>query len=231
MATPRTAVKVIAMTQERRGHGISTAAFFLGQTLANQHVPVLLADLTGRHTRMKALKQSGPTPRLVIWTPPAAAMRDTPAMLAQARAEVAGKASVILLDADVATLDTILGHSPTPPFDYVIVGAEHTPEGEKSAQRTAARFEALRDRNKVGVVFTRVSSEDTKEIPQQTDEGLPVLGHYPADYRLAMADDYSAITTQVSTPHQPYLAAVMRLATLLIRLVPLMRVEVASSAS
>jgi CO dehydrogenase nickel-insertion accessory protein CooC1 len=150
-------------------------------------------------------------------------MRDIPATLEKARAEIAGKASGMLLDVDLTTLDHLATQGNLP-VDYLVVGVEHTPEAEKAVDRATAKFESLRDRNRVGVVFTRVSAENAEDLPDQTEDAhLPVLGYWPADYRLATADEFSASGPQQAQPHQPYLSAIARLASLLIRLAPLTR--------
>ena len=38
----------IALTQEHRGHGVSTAAYYLGRVFIAQGLRVLLVDMTGR---------------------------------------------------------------------------------------------------------------------------------------------------------------------------------------
>ncbi len=217
-------VKVIAMTQERRGHGVSTAAYFLGQALAQQQVPVLLADLTDRHTHLQLLSARFPPHQMVVWSPRPQAMRDMPAMLTQARAQVSGKASAIMLDVDVPTLDGLLLGTRTAGVDYLLIAAEYTADGQKSLDRVAARYETLGARDRIGVAFARLSRDESEELPAQTNGKLPVLGYWPADYRLAMVDDYQSAPSGIAQePHQPYLAAITRLATRLIRLVPLAR--------
>src|SRR5258707_6865362 len=47
--------RCVALTQEHRGHGISTAAYYLGRELVAQGLRVLLVDLTGRRARLSSL--------------------------------------------------------------------------------------------------------------------------------------------------------------------------------
>ncbi len=223
-----TSVKIVIISQEHRGHGISTAAYFLGQALAQRHVPVLLGDLTERHGRLPSLNKQFPTRNLVLWTPPAAAMRDLPALLRKARAEVTGKASCILVDADLTLLDALAGaDEELRMVDYLLLAIDHTAEGEKSADRLANRFLPLRDRSRIGLAFARIppNEEEIADLPEQTDDLLPILGYWPADYRLATADDMLAAGTAFPEPHQAYLDAIARLATRLMRLVPLTKIE------
>ncbi len=218
-------VKIIAMTQPYRGHGVSTATFFLGRAMVQQHVPVLLGDLTGRHTRVTHLNDHFPTKKLVTWFPPAPAQRDLPGLLRQARAEVTGKASCILLDVDQIALEGYAEDFARVGIDYLIIASEFTAEGEKTADRLAQHYGDQLERERIGVAFARISNEEIAELPLRTDGGLPVLGHWPADYRLATSEDDMAAGGLPAEPHQPYLAAIAQMATRLIRLVPLARIE------
>lgn len=219
-------VKIVALTQEHRGHGITTAAYFLCQSLAQRQVPVLLTDLTGRHDRLPVLQKHFPTRNLVLWTPPTPTMRDLPALLRKARSEVTGKAAVILLDADLTALDAIAAaDEEVRAIDYLLLATDYTADGEKAADRLATRFQALRDRNRFGLAFARIAPEEIGELPEQTDDLLPILGYWPADYRLATSDDLVTAGTTLPEPHQLYLDAMARLATRLMRLVPLIKLE------
>ncbi len=222
MATPATSVKLIALTQEHRGHGISTAGFFLSRALATQHIPILLADLTGRHSRLAELNEQFPTPRLVVWAPPQG-IRDVPALIARMRGEIAGKARGIVLDADLSTLEKLIDAPHDAMLDYLVIATEPTPERQLGVTRVAERFEDLHTRQRIGVVFARVSNQQTEDMPQETESGLPILGYWPADYRLATAEDYSAADALTSEPSQAYQAALTRLASSLIRLTGLNR--------
>lgn len=220
------AVKVVALTQEHRGHGNTTAAYFISQALAQRQIPVLLGDLTGRHTRLPLLHKHFPQRNLVLWVPPAAALRDLPALVRKARSEVAGRATCILLDADLTALETLATvDEELRTIDYLLVAEDYTTEGEKAADRLAARFEPLRERNRFGLAYARIAPEERAELPEQTDDQIPILGYWPADYRLATADDMLATGTSISEPHQTYLDAMTQLATRLSRLVPLSKLD------
>jgi hypothetical protein len=221
-------VKIVIISQEHRGHGTSTAAYFISQALAQRQVPVLLGDLTGRHGRLPVLNKQFPARNLVLWTPPVAAMRDLPALLRMARAEVVGKASCIVLDADLTALDTLVTtDEELRSLDYLLLAIDHTTEGEKTADRLANRYLPLRDRNRIGLAFARIPPVEAQiaDLPEQTDAQLPILGYWPADYRLATADDLIASGTSFPEPHQAYLDAMTRLATRLMRLVPLTKMD------
>src|SRR5271166_914646 len=126
MATPATSVKLIALTQDHRGHGTSTASFFMCRALAMQHIPILLADLTGRHSRLAELNQQYPTPRLVVWAPPQG-IRDMPGLVARMRSQIAGKARAIILDADLSTLEKLIDAPRDALLDYLVIATEPTP--------------------------------------------------------------------------------------------------------
>jgi hypothetical protein len=220
------AVKVVALTQEHRGHGTTTAAYFLSQALAQRQIPVLLGDLTGRHTRLPLLHRHFPTRNLVLWVPPPAAMRDLPALVRKARSEVTGRATCIVLDIDLTALETLATlDADLRTIDYLLVAEDYTTEGEKAADRLAARFAPLRERNRFGLAFARIAPEERTELPEQTDDQLPILGFWPADYRLATADEMAATGTAIPEPHQAYLDAMTQLATRLARLVPLSKID------
>ena len=217
--------KIVILTQEHRGHGVTTASYFLGQALAQRRIPVLLVEMTGRAGRLPQLNHHFPTRNLVLWTPPTSALRDIPALLTKARAEVGGRASCLLLDADLATLDAL--HAADEEMrlaDYVLLAADHTDEGEKNAERLANRYLALRERNKFGVAFARIADDTIEDLPEQTDDQLPILGFWPADYRLATSDDLTTASAITPEPHQPYLDAIAAIATRLTRLAPLLRI-------
>jgi hypothetical protein len=216
------APKIIIITQEHRGHGVTTAAYFLGQALAQRGIPVLLADMTERTGRLPQLNRHFPTRNLVLWSPPASGQRDLPALLMKARSEVAGRATCLLLDADLAMLDTLqTADDDLRLVDFVVLATEHTIEATKGAERVANRYPALRDRHKFGLAFARIPGTDTAAIPDMTEDELPILGYWPADYRLATSDDVASAI--VPEPHQPYLDAINALAIRLARQTPLLR--------
>ena len=214
--------RCVALTQEHRGHGVSTALYYLGRVLVAQRLRVLLVDLTDRRQRISALMARGPVKNLVLWTPALARPQDVAPALDQARRQTAGRADVILLDIDAALLERAGGFALG--IDYVIAVAEHTAAGQESADHIA---EHLHDeeppRGRVGVVFSRVDAA-AGELPTQTaTRHLPVVGSYPADYLLAGGDAYSLKGGDASWPHDSYLNALLRLGQHLERIVPLRR--------
>jgi hypothetical protein len=213
---PSVPVKVVALTQEHHGHGVSTAAYFLAAAFARQQVPVLLADLTGRREHLHQLSARLPAHNVVVWSPPTRALHDVPTLLTRVREQVQGKATCVLLDIDRVALD-----ERATGIDYLLIACASTPEAQKSADRLALEVPSLHERDHIGVVFARVGPEEESELPSTTPEGLPVVGFWPADYRLAMAEEDSTVTP--GEPQQSYLGALARLAARLIRLVPLSR--------
>lgn len=214
--------RVVALTQEHRGHGVSTAAYYLGRVLVAQGLRVLLVDLTDRRARVMSLIQRGPVKNLVYWAPPAPRPREVAALIARARAETAGKADVILLDIDAAMLERAGGFAVG--LDYVVIVTEPAETGLRSAERVAERLGPSGAARRVGVVYARVQAQTAADLPTQSEQRhLPVLGHYPADYLLAGGDAYSLKGSAPSTPHDTYLFALMRLGQGLTDLVPLVR--------
>lgn len=215
--------RCVALTQEHRGHGTSTAAYYLGRVLVSQGTRVLLVDLTGRRMRLASLMAHGPVKNLVLWTPPVAHPRDVQPALEQARQQTAGKADVILLDIDAAFLERAGGFALG--IDYVVTVTEHTPAGQEAADRVAERLhDEQPPHGRVGVVFSRVDAPTASELPTQTEtRHLPVIGYYPADYLLAGGDAYSLKGSAPSWPHDSYLYAMLRMGQKLAQMVPLQR--------
>jgi hypothetical protein len=216
--------RCVALTQEHRGHGISTAAYYLARVLVSEGLRVLLVDVTGRRARLQALVGRAVVKNLGLWSPPIARPADLAPLLDQARRQTAGKVDVLLLDADAALLER--ADALRAGVDYVLVVAETSDGGQVAADRIAER---LRDvpppLGRVGVIFSRVEPDLADALPAQTeDRHLPVLGHFPADYLLAAGDDYSLKGGEPSWPHDKYLAAMLRVGRGLTRLVPLQRV-------
>ena len=214
--------RCVALTQEHRGHGVSTAAYYLGRVLVAQGLRVLAVDVTDRRQRISTLMARGPMKNLVLWTPPLARSQDVGPALDQARRQTAGRADVILLDIDAALLERAGGFALG--IDYVVAVAEHTEEGQESAERIAERLhDETPPRGRVGVIFSRVDAAGG-ELPAQTaTRHLPVIGSYPADYLLAGGDAYSLKGGDASWPHDSYLYALLRLGQQLERIVPLRR--------
>lgn len=214
--------RCVALTQEHRGHGVSTAAYYLGRVLVAQGLRVLLVDVTDRRQRISALMARGPMKNLVLWTPPLARPQDLGPALEQARRQTAGRADVILLDIDAALLERAGGFALG--LDYVVAVTEQTEAGQESADRLAEHLhDAQPPQGRVGVVFSRVDAAGG-ELPAQTsNRHLPVIGSYPADYLLAGGDAYSLKGGDASWPHDSYLYALLRLGQHLERIVPLQR--------
>lgn len=217
--------RCVALTQEHRGHGVSTATYYLGRVLVSQGLRVLLVDLTGRRGRLASLMARGPLKNLVLWMPPVAHPQDVLPALEQARRQTAGKADVILLDVDASFLERAGGF--TLGIDYVAAVTEHTPAGQEAADRIADRLhDEEPPHSRVGVVFSRVDAPTATDLPPQTEtRHLPVIGYFPADYLLAGGDAYSLKGGEPSWPHDSYLYAVLRLGQKLIQMVPLQRLS------
>lgn len=215
--------RCVALTQEHRGHGVSTAAYYLGRVLVSQGLRVLLVDLTGRRGRLASLMARGPMKNLVLWTPPVTHPRDVQPALELARRQTADKADVIVLDIDAALLERAGGF--TLGIDYVVTVTEHTPAGQEAADHGAERLQdEPPPHTRVGVVFSRVDAPTASELPAQTEtRHLPVIGYFPADYLLAGGDAYSLKGGKPSWPHDSYLYALLRLGQKLAQMVPLQR--------
>lgn len=216
--------RCVALTQEHRGHGVSTAAYYLARVLVSEGLRVLLIDLTGRRSRLQGLLARGPAKNLGIWTPTTPRPTDLRVILDQARRETRGRVDVLLVDADQALLEHAGGLAAAG-LDYVIAVVEPTDAGQTTAERVGLRLgDDLPPYGRVGVVFSRVDATTVEELPEQTaHRKLPVLGYYPADYLLAAGDEYSLKGGEQSWPHDTYLYAMLRLGRTLVRLVPLHR--------
>lgn len=217
--------RCIALTQEHRGHGVSTMAYYLGRVLVAQGLRVLLVDLTGRRARLSTLVSRGPIKNLVLWAPPLARPDDVRPVLEQALRQTAGRADVLLIDVDAALLERAGGLALG--LDYVVAVAEMTAAGQDAADRIAQHLgDDLPPHGKVGVVFSRVDTPSAESLPEKTENrGLPVLGYFPADYLLAGGDAYSLKGNESSWPHDTYLYALLRLGQKLKQLVSLSRVS------
>jgi hypothetical protein len=220
--TPRFA-RCVALTQESRGHGVSTAAYYLGRVLVAQGLRVLLIDLTGRRARLASLVSRNPVKNLVLWTPALARPLDVCSALGRARRETAGKADVMILDVDASFLERAGGFALD--LDFVIAVADSTDTGHVAVERVANRLhDQPPPHGRVGVVFSRVDPPSAAELPEKTaHRGLPVLGYYPADYLLAGGDAYSLKGNEPAFPHDSYLQALVRVGQKLIQIVPLAR--------
>ncbi len=212
----------VALTQEHRGHGVSTAAYYLSRAFVEEGLHVLLGDLSQRPSTLEALARHDPIKNLVPWTPPPVAPRDLPRLLLSARHRTAGLADVIVLDTDINLLEGAGGLAAG--LSYIVLVVEHTAEGESDAERLARRLGGeTGGRNRVGVVFSRVEVPAADELPRRLESGVPVLGWLPADYLLAAGEAYSLKGGTPAHPHEAYLSALTRLAQSLMRSVPLQR--------
>jgi hypothetical protein len=223
-------VRCVALTQEHRGHGVSTAAYYLARALVSEGLRVLLVDLTDRRARLHALMARGPVKNLGLWSPPISRPEDLGTLLAQARRQTAGKVDVLLLDADAALLERAdaLRHG----VDFVVAVTEASEGGQDAADRIAERLgDEQPPMGRVGVIFSRVDATLMEDLPEQTDRRhLPVLGYFPADYLLAAGDDYSLKGGEPSWPHEKYLLALRRIARALKSLVPLHRLTLGGAS-
>ena len=220
----------IAVTQTHRGHGTSTAAYYLGRTLVSLGLRVLLVDLTNRHDRLLSLARRGPVKNLVLWTPSLGRARDVAPALQQARMQTAGKADVLLIDTDAALIEEIGLESLS--LHYTCILTEPAEKGQEAADSLAERLrDAEPPYGHAGVVFSRVDAPAASELPQQTaGRHLPVLGYFPADYLLAGGDAYSLKGDESTWPHETYISAITRISQKLARIVPLERATHSSSA-
>ncbi len=216
--------RCVALTQEHRGHGVSTAAYYLGRVLVSQGLRVLLVEATGRRARLQSLMAQNPVKNLVLWTPHIAQPHDLQPALERARRETAGRADVLLLDVDAALLEHANGLDLG--IDYVVAVTEPTPTGQAAADHIAHHLgDAQPPHGRVAVVFSRVDAPSAGELPERTEQRhLPVIGYYPADYLLAGGDAYSLKGGESSYPHDTYLYALLRLGQKLTQIVPLERI-------
>jgi hypothetical protein len=219
-----TAPCCVALTQEHRGHGVSTAAYYLGRVLIAQGLRVLLVDMTGRRACLNALFAQGAVKNLVYWAPSVGNLQDVKSMLSRARTETTGHADVILLDIDAALLEHSGGFSAG--VDYVVAVTEATEAGQLAAEKIAERLgDEHPPHGRVGVCFSRIDAPAASDLPERTSRrSLPVVGYYPADYLLANGEDYSLKGGETSPPHDTYLFAMLRLGQKIIQLVPLLKV-------
>jgi hypothetical protein len=206
--------RCIALVQLRRGHGVSTAAYYLARALVERGLHVLAGDLSQRPATLIALAQHEPARNLVPWRPAPVHPPDLARTIAAARQRTAGLADLVLLDMDAALFEQ--GGGLASGVDVVVLFTEHTDAGEREA---AAFVERMTNtgaaRRQVGIVFSRVQMPSGGESPPESD--LPVLGWVPADYLLAAGEAYSYKGGAVARPHQAYLDAIERIARSLIR--------------
>ena len=220
--------RCVALTQERRGHGVSTGAYYLGRALVVLGLRTLLVDLTGRHARLQSLMAHGPLKNLGAWTPPVPRPERLGELLWHARQQTRGKVDVLLLDADEAWLERAGGAQAV---DYTLVVVEPSMAGQEAADHIAHRLgDQLPPYSRVGVVLGRADPPTLEHLPDRTgNRHLAILGAWPADYLLAAGDDYSLKGGEPTWPHDDYLSAMKRLARQLAQVVPLTRLTSVSS--
>lgn len=217
--------RCVALTQPRRGHGVSVTSYYLGRMLVERGLRVLLVDLTGRRERVRALLEREPIKNLGLWAPPTTRPEALPALLDRARQETLGKVDVLLLDVDAPLLQKVGGLDAG--IDYVVVFVEAGATGLRDADQLGAQFdETPAPYGRLGVALCRTDSANGDDLPQQTPERrFPVLGGFPADYLLAAGDEYSVNDSAAKAPHDNYLIAIRRLARTLAEIVPLRRIN------
>lgn len=215
--------RCVALTQDRRGHGQTTLMWYLARALVAAGLRVLLVDVTGRHQRIDALAASARLTHLGIWKPAPFRPAQLAAVLKMARQQTRGRVDVMLLDTDVALLESAGGFAAS--IDYVLALVDPTDAGPKAAEQLAERLgDAPPPSGHLGVVLSRVNMSEASHIPQQTaDRRLPIVGHFPADYLLAGDDSGQRHGVAPVTPHEEYLQAVQRLSRIVIGLAQLRR--------
>ncbi len=215
-------VRVVVLTQEHRGQGVSTAIFYLAQALARQGVRVLVADLSLRRSPLGALFQRFPLKNTALWAPAVTTPEQLGKMLERAREQIAGKVDCLLVDVDALPL--VRAREAGMQMDYLVIAAGNTAEGRQEAIRLAERvFSGEPVLRQAGVLFMRVPAQEESQLEPQLEHGLAVLGSLPADYLLATREDYLLKGAAPPPPHEEYLSAITRTAVTLIRLVPLRR--------
>jgi NAD(P)-dependent dehydrogenase (short-subunit alcohol dehydrogenase family) len=215
-------VRIVVLTQEHRGQGVSTAIFYLAQALARQGVRVLVADLSLRRSPLGTLFQRFPLKNTALWAPGPVTPEQLGRVLERAREQVAGKVDCLLVDVDALPL--VHAHEAGMSMDYLVIAAGNTADGRQEAVRLAERVyssEALL--RQAGTLFMRVPAQDESQLEAQLEKGLAVLGSLPADYLLATREDFLLKGAAPPQPHEEYLSAITRTAVTLIRLVPLKR--------
>lgn len=224
--------RCVALTQSRRGHGQSTLIWYLARALTDAGLRVLVIDMTGRRDQLRTLAASvaGPLSNLGVWTP-ALSRGPLSALVRTARQRTRGKVDVILLDTDVAALESAGGFAA--PIDYVLVLIDPTETGQKTAETLAERLgDAAPPMGRVCVAYSRMNGSDAASVPQQTEERhLPVIGYFPADYLLAGDESSQRRDKPPAIPHDDYLQAVRRLSRTLMNLARLRPVPPSSSAA
>ncbi len=223
--------RCVALTQARRGHGVSVTGYYLGRALVDRGLRVLLVDLTGRPERVRHLLEREPVKNLGVWVPPTLRPDALPALLERARQETLGKVDVLLVDVDAALLQSIGGLGAG--IDYITLFVEAGDTGMRDADQLGSQFDdEPPPYGHVGIALCRTEAHQAEDAPQQTPEhGLPILGGFPADYLLAADEEFSVKGGETKTPHESYLVAIRQLARTLAEMVPLRRVAAPAPSS
>jgi hypothetical protein len=225
-AAPRPEPRCIALVQERRGHGVSTAAYYLARAFVERGLHVLVGDLSQRPTTLIPLVEHEPTRNLVPWRPAPVHARELAHTIAAARQRTAGLADALVLDMDAALFEQ--GGGLASGVEVVALLVEHTEAGERDAAAFVERMTAAgAARRQVGVIFSRVRMPESGEAPPPPEADIPVLGWLPADYLLAGGEAYSYKGGGAARPHQAYLDAIERIARTLARMANLRRTSAA----
>ena len=225
-AAMQTEPRSVALVQLRRGHGVSTAAYYMARALTGRGLHVLVGDLSQRPATLIALVQHEPARNLVPWRPAPVHAADLARTVAAARQRTAGLADVMLLDIDAPLFEH--GGGLAGGMDMVVLFTERTEAGEHEAAAFVERVTAAgAARRQVGVVFSRVQMPGESDSPAASDSELPVLGALPADYLLAAGEAYSYKGGGIARPHQAYLDAIERIARTLVRTTGLSRATAA----
>jgi hypothetical protein len=221
-AVVQTEPRSIALVQLRRGHGVSTAAYYLARALTGRGLHVLVGDLSQRSATLIALAQHEPARNLVPWRPAPVHAADLARTIAAARQRTAGLADVMLLDIDAPLFEQ--GGGLAAGMDMAVLFTEHTEAGEHEAAAFVERVTAAgAARRQIGVIFSRVQMPADGEPPSPSESELPVLGSLPADYLLAAGEAYSYKGGGIARPHQAYLDAIEHIARTLVRTAGLSR--------
>lgn len=213
----------LVLTQDRRGHGQTTFAWYLARALVEAGLRVLVIDVTGHRERLATLSTAATIKNLGAWLPAQPRPEQLSALLASAFQQTRGHVDVLLVDGDAALLESAGGFAL--PIDYALALVDPTEADQRAADHLAERLgDALPPHGRLGVIFCRADPNEADHFPQQTEgRHLPILGYFPADYLLAN-DEGSRPGIAPAEPHADYLQAVARLGRMLILRMGLRRI-------
>ena len=160
-------VRMVVVTQEHRGHGVSTAVYYLAQALVRQGVRVLVADLSLRRSPLGALFERSPTKNLGLWTPGALTPKHLPRVLERVRQQIAGKVDCLLVDVDALFLEHAGGMQVG--ADYLIIAIDNTTDARLGATRLAEHLGALQAMGHSGVIFARVPAGEDEHLEMKLE--------------------------------------------------------------